>query len=143
MKLLRVVVFSFIVLGVSLVFAWERIVDCNNGSLVIDIGDNDPVGRPTYQLVVKGEPLSYFVSQNGILLSHVRNGEFVAPLSTYDSAFFASQTLTHTPPMTYLRQWVYVNKYNRSVRLRANREGRIGPGGEEVANWQFHNCWIR
>jgi hypothetical protein len=139
------VVLSSIVLNLysANCFAWEKVVDCDNGSLVLDQGGNDMMGRPTFQMVLRGQPLQYFASRNAIFPRDIReNGEFVSPVNTYDSAFFASRGLT-PPPVQYLRQWIYVNRYNHSVRLTANHEGQIGQGGEELANWQFNNCWMK
>jgi hypothetical protein len=115
--------------------AWTKIIDCNNGELVVDQGDTDAAGRPTYQLVLRGQPLDYFISTGAVTSDRVNDkAEFIVSVNTYDGNLLGTIGIEVGVQHLY---WIIRNGQN--VAIRAEIGGRPGTG-EEVANWQFQNC---
>ncbi|MGZ3742543.1 MAG: hypothetical protein ACXWRE_03115 [Pseudobdellovibrionaceae bacterium] len=119
--------------------AWNKIIECNNGELVVDQGDNDSSGRPTYQLVLRGQPLNYFVQAGAVDAKKVNTkGEFITWLNTYDGqlmGFISNEASSY--PHTYRYYWV--TRINNEVLLRSTI-GNRQQGESEKANWKFFNC---
>jgi hypothetical protein len=139
MKLMTIVL-SFLV-SLPLFANWHAISTCNGGELVIDQGDNDPMGRPVYQMVLRGEPLRYFVQQGAVLREDINSkGEFIMGLLPYDSQLMGSRTVESEigKPFKYLTYWV--SRYGAGdVFLVATRGNHLEGEGEK-ARWTFHNC---
>jgi hypothetical protein len=120
--------------------AWNKIIDCNNGEFVVDQGDNDSMGRPTYQLVFRGQPLNYFLQQDAVDSKAVNEkGEFIVEVNTYDGALkgFVPYQILPNGMHTYRNYWI--TRHNGDVSFRAT-VGNKYTGESERANWYFHNC---
>lgn len=120
----------------SQAFAWNKIIECNDGELVIDKGEKDIFGREVFQLVLRREALSYFI-QAGAVESRRTNdkGEFILNLSVYDGNFLGFLGMRTDVQRMY---WI-VRENSNDFTLRAENGGRPGTG-EEIANWKFYNC---
>ncbi len=94
--------------------------------------------RPTFQLVLRGQPLDYFLKTGAVLEKEVNSkGEFVTWLSIYDSEFMGYRGGEIVNGMsTYRNFWV---SRGSNVSLRATVGNRL-LGNREVANWQFYGC---
>jgi hypothetical protein len=120
--------------------ALENGFKCNNGEIVVYKGNNDPMGRPTYQLVLSGQPLRYFLEKDAIDPKHINiKGEFIISVNTYNSMLMGF--LSYQTPVngmhTYRNYWI--SRRNGDVSLRSTIGNKIS-GEKEKANWQFHNC---
>lgn len=131
--------FGMVMMG-SQAHAWNEIVNCNNGDLVIDQGDNDSMGRPTYQMVLRGEPLHYFVHSGAIEASDInRKGEFIMWLNTYDSQWMGYKSFQSEIGQPFKYRYYWVGRSYDKVYLRATIGNRLQGEGEK-ANWTFHDC---
>ncbi len=137
---MKILLFAFAMMFATQSPAWHKIIECNNGDLVVDQGDNDPMGRPTFQLVFRGQPLNYFLQQGAIDPKDVNEkGEFISWLNTYDSELMGFRTYeTETNSMQIYRKY-WVSRRLGDVTLRATVGNHI-VGEKERANWYFHNC---
>lgn len=137
---MKFLLFAFAILFATQSPAWNKVIECNNGELVVDQGDNDPMGRPTYQLVFRGQALNYFIQQGAIDAKDVNEKvEFITWLNTYDGelmGFRAYETAANGMQI-YRNYWV--SRQFGDVTLRATVGNHI-VGETERANWHFHNC---
>ena len=120
--------------------SWEKIIDCNGGELVVDQGEDESIGQPTFQLVLRGEPLEYFLEEDAIDERRVNDaGEFVTWLNSYDGQLmgFIGHDSPGTGHHSYRYYWVYRN--GSEVTLRSTVGDRLR-GETERASWQFRDC---
>lgn len=137
---MKMLFMSLAMLIATQVHAWNKIIECNNGEFVVDQGDNDAMGRPTYQLVLRGQPLNYFLQQNAIDQRAVNSsGEFVIELNTYDGELMGFSFYGFASNDMQIYRNYRVSRHYGDVSLRATIGNRY-LGENEKANWQFHNC---
>ena len=120
--------------------AWNKIVECNNGELVVDEQWDPNMRRMDHQLVLRGGPLQYFVQQGAVPSNAINEkGELVLSLSPYDSELFGSTGgETGEDGMSKYRT-IRVSRSYDQVMLRATFGNRY-QGESELANWKFYGC---
>lgn len=120
--------------------SWKTIVDCNRGELAIDQGDNDSLGRPTFQLIFRGEPLTYFIQQGAIDPKDVNaKGEFITWINTYDSGFMGFRPYGTASNGMHIYRNFWISRPNGDVLIRATVGNRL-LGEKEKAKRQFYSC---
>lgn len=118
--------------------AWNKVVECNNGDLVIDEQWDPSMRRMDHQLVLRGAPLQYFLEQGAAPAANDKS-ELVVALSPYNSELRGS-TGGETGEDGYTNyRTIHVSRHYDQVTIRATFGNRI-QGERELANWKFYGC---
>jgi hypothetical protein len=118
--------------------SFHKIIECNNGDLIVDQGSNDESGRPTYQMVLKGAPLDHFLKEGAVDSYSVNTkGEFILSVNSYNSLLLGTIGISAGIQRTF-----YLVQYeNKEVDLHSNIGGRV-ENSTSVAEYKFYNCKI-
>lgn len=117
--------------------AWTKTLDCNNGELVIDQNEHNNTDVQSYQMVLRGEPLQYFIKVKAVDPKDVNQaGELVLPMTASDQALLGTIAIQDNQERIY---WVDRKGSDADIRV----ELSAGPGNvKEIANWRFYNCYV-
>lgn len=124
---------------------WNKIVDCNQGQLVIDEG---PVtyGHKVYQLVLTGSPLEHLFAEGVIDAYRINEkNEFITYVAPYDSIIMVGP-IGFAPGKLRI-YWVEFlnsswNNSKKDVTLHVNIGQRL-ESSVQVAEYKFYQCQIR
>lgn len=136
---MKTLLIGIAILSATQAHAWNKVLTCDSGDLVVDQELDSSMNRPIYQLVLRGRPLSHFLQAKAIDPRHVNsNGEFVTPLNTHDNSWLGFRPHgTRNGMQTYLNY--RLSHHDGEASLRA-KVGNRYLGESELANWQFHGC---
>lgn len=151
----KIIVFLVMSVLVQSAFAdsWEKRIECENGSFVVDGLHSYDQGFKEHQVVIRSrQAVDYLTSRVGTNLSN-SSGEMVVGLnsSKFDGKFQAQiAKISANPNYEYDNyfyslngQWLGVDRYEVYVTMLRYYPGASYHQPIFVANWVFNNChWI-
>ena len=119
--------------------AWFKIIDCHQGEVVVDQMASEMIGRPNYQLVLRGRAFRYFL-ERGAFTRGNEKGEFIIELKRSPEGFIGT-SLVRPGSDTYGHRVFKVNvsRADRRAELTASIRGKH-TGEQLIARIEIGNC---
>jgi hypothetical protein len=123
-------------------FAWEKLVNCNNGALVLDF-QMVSAEQAEYQMVLRYSALDYFLKMGSISPSKVNaRNEFIVPMTEYLQHSFigAKSNVSNRERITYR---VAVDHLSQAATVVIERRDLADAKLIQVMKLSFTGCYTR
>jgi hypothetical protein len=139
----KLFLFSFVIAISSNAFGWTKILDCNQGSAVIDFF-NDRLHGKLYQLVIRNRGVTdFFLSKNAVRSERLnQKGELVIPLKEVNGN--SSDLVGDFDAYETNGRVLYVKRLGAGLSVEAfattQATGGMFTPTYYIANWRFESC---